>query len=111
MAEKDSKGQRAYQSYLDNIKAQTGKTPDEFRAIAAKRGLTKAKHGDLIAWLKADYGLGHGHANLIAHLIAHADEPKVSATDAIDKYFGGKKAEWRKPYDALLAKLNKFGKD
>ncbi|MGQ0602215.1 MAG: DUF4287 domain-containing protein [Anaerolineales bacterium] len=111
MPEKSDKGQRAYQSYLDNIKAKTGKTPADFRILAAKKGLAKAKHSDLIAWLKSDFGLGHGHANLIAALILQADEPRVSADDKIAKHFAGVKAEWRKPYDSLLAKITKFGTD
>ena len=70
-----------FQAYLDSVKAQTGKTPDDFRLLAAEKGLVK--NGEIVAWLKADYGLGHGHANAIAHVIAHADEERVSTEDAI----------------------------
>jgi uncharacterized protein DUF4287/uncharacterized protein DUF5655 len=111
MSERSDKGQRAYQSYLDNIKAKTGKTPADFRVIAAKKGLAQATYGDLMTWLKADYGLGHGHANLIAHLIQKADEPAMSADDKIAEHFAGKKSVWRKTYDSLLVKVAKFGKD
>ena len=41
-----------YQAYLDNIRTKTGKTPDDFRVLAAERGLTTYR--DLMAWLKAD---------------------------------------------------------
>jgi predicted transport protein len=98
-----------YQAYLDTIQAKTGKTPADFRKLAAKKGLTQ--YGEIMAWLKADYGLGHGHANVIAQLIVHHDEPKVTPDDRIAKQFAGDKEKWRKPYDALLAKLNKFGPD
>jgi hypothetical protein len=98
-----------YQAYLDTIQAKTGKTPKDFRKLAAKKGLTQ--YGEIMAWLKADYGLGHGHANVIAQLIVHQDEPKVTPDDKIAKLFAGDKEQWRKPYDALLAKLNKFGPD
>ena len=98
-----------YQAYLDTIQAKTGKTPEDFRALAAKKGLTQ--YGEIMAWLKSDYGLGHGHANVIAQVIVHHDEPKVTPDDKIAKLFAGSKEQWRKPYDALLAKLNKFGPD
>lgn len=64
-----------FQAYLDNIKAKTGKTPEDFRAEARERGIVK--YGDLMAWLKSDYGLGHGHANAIAQLIVHNAEDKL----------------------------------
>ena len=98
-----------YQAYLDTIKAKTGKTPEDFRALAAKKGLTQ--YGEIMAWLKSDYGLGHGHANVIAQLIVHHDEPKVTPDDKIAKLFVGNKEKWRKPYDALLTKLTKFRED
>ena len=53
-----------FQAYLDNIQAKTGKTPADFHAAARKAGLLVpgVKAGQIVAWLKADYGLGHGHA-------------------------------------------------
>ncbi len=41
MSEKSEKDNKAYQSYLDNIKAKTGKTPEDFRALAATMGFVK----------------------------------------------------------------------
>jgi hypothetical protein len=41
MSEKSERDQKMFQSYLDNIKAKTGKTPDDFRALAAEKGLVK----------------------------------------------------------------------
>jgi hypothetical protein len=32
----------SFQAYLDNIKAKTGKTPDDFRVLAAQRELVKS---------------------------------------------------------------------
>ena len=61
MSEKSERDQKMFQSYLDNIQAKTGKTPDDFRALAAEKGLVK--NGEIVNWLKTDYGLGHGHAN------------------------------------------------
>jgi hypothetical protein len=57
----------SFQAYIDNIKTKTGKTPTDFKKIAAKKGLLNAgtKAGEIIAWLKKDFGLGHGHAMAI----------------------------------------------
>jgi len=57
----------SFQAYLDNIKAKTGKTPEDLRALAAKAGVYKAdmKAGDLVAWLKQEFQLGHGHSMAI----------------------------------------------
>jgi hypothetical protein len=99
----------SYQAYLDTIQAKTGKTPDDFKKLAAKRGLNQYR--DLMTWLKTEHGLGHGHANVIAHIVAHGDEPKVQPDAKIEKMFAGKKLAWRKPYETLLGKLGKFGSD
>jgi hypothetical protein len=52
-----------YKAYIDNIKAETGQGPEQYRAMAKRKGLTK--HSELLGWLKTDLGLGHGHANAI----------------------------------------------
>ncbi len=98
-----------YQAYLDTIKAKTGKSPADFQKLAAKKGLTK--YPEIMTWLKAEFELGHGHANVIAHVIVNADKPKATPDEAIAKLFGGKKEIWRGAYDALVAKLTKFGTD
>ena len=96
-------------AYLDNIKAQTGKTPEDFRALAQREGLVKSS--EIVAWLKAEFGLGHGHARAIVHVLESSAAPKTSPDDKIAAHFAGGKAGWRKPYDQLLAKIGKFGAD
>jgi Domain of unknown function (DUF4287)/Domain of unknown function (DUF5655) len=109
MSEKSERDQKIFGSYLENIKAKTGKTPDDFRTLAAKKGLEKT--GEIVAWLKTEFALGHGHANAIAHLLAHADMIKASPDDKVAAHFSGSKSTWRKAYDALETKLRKFGSD
>jgi hypothetical protein len=62
----------SFQAYIDNIKAKTGKTPDEFRKMAESMGFIvdgqispQVKATEITNWLKNDYGLGHGHAMAI----------------------------------------------
>ena len=56
-----------FESYLANIKTKTGKTTADFKAIARKKGLLRpgVKAGEIVAWLKKDFDLGHGHAMAI----------------------------------------------
>ena len=95
------------QAYLDNLKAKTGKTPADFQTLAEKKGLSK--RGELMAWLKADYGLGHGHANLIAGMIVHAEDHDPTPAESTAAIFGGTKAHWRDAYDDLMAQVGEFG--
>ena len=57
----------SFQAYIDNIQAKTGKTPAELKAAAEQAGVyaRDMKAGDLVAWLKQEYDLGHGHAMAI----------------------------------------------
>lgn len=66
----------SFQAYLDNIEAKTGKTPNEFVAMAKKKGFDdpSTKAGAIVDWLKEDFGLGHGHAMALVHVIKHGAE-------------------------------------
>lgn len=60
----------SFQAYLDNIQTKTGKTPEDFVRLAEEKGLLKqgvpaVKATEIMNWLKADFDLGHGHANAI----------------------------------------------
>jgi hypothetical protein len=98
-----------FQAYLDTVKAKTGKTPDDFRKLAQEKGLSK--HGDIVKWLKSDFGLGHGHANAVTQVILHAHEPKISRDEKVEQHFSGAKAGWSAVYDDLMGKLRAFGDD
>lgn len=61
----------SFQAYLDNIEEKTGKTPNEFVAMAKDKGFDApgTKAGVIVDWLKADYGLGRGHAMALVYVI------------------------------------------
>jgi hypothetical protein len=99
----------SFSAYLDNIYTKTGKTPDDFRKLAAEKGLTK--YGEITAWLKLDYGLGSGHANVIAQMIVNPEKFSAKPDDALADHFKGDKGKWREPYDVLAVKINQFGPD
>ncbi|MEO6395910.1 MAG: DUF4287 domain-containing protein [Devosia sp.] len=59
--------------YLENAQAKTGKTLKQFVSLAAAQGFdSTTKAGIMVAWLKAEFGLGHGHATAVMHAIKSA---------------------------------------
>jgi hypothetical protein len=97
------------QAHLDLIQANTGKSPDDFRAEAAERGLTTYR--DLKDWLQTAYGLGHGHANLVAHMIVTAGQSEPSTDERVAARFAGNKAHWRAAYEAIIDQVGRLGDD
>ena len=69
----------SFQAYLDNIEDETGMTPRQFIALAHEQGLDNpsTKAGDIVQWLKDDYGLGRGHAMALVYVIKNG--PKIDA--------------------------------
>ena len=62
----------SFQAYIDNIKTKTGKTPDDFKRLAEKKGflvngklVTAVKATEITKWLKEEFDLGHGRAMAI----------------------------------------------
>jgi hypothetical protein len=65
----------SFQAYLDNIEAKTGKTPNDFIAMAKTKGFTnETKAGEILAWLKKDFALGRGHGMALIHVIKNGDK-------------------------------------
>ncbi len=100
----------AVQSQIANLEAKTGKSLDEWLAIARSCGLSK--HGEIVKFLKEKHGLGHGSANLIAlrSLEANSPTPPASADPADDLYVGAK-AGLRPIHEAVMSALRGFGGD
>lgn len=56
-------------SYFPSIEKTYGRPIADWKALL--RGHGPAKHMDLVAMLKNEHGMGHGHANaLVAHTLA-----------------------------------------
>ncbi len=69
----------SFQAYLTNIEAKTGKSPADFRAWAAAKAWLadgklrpEVKAGAVVADLKREFALGHGHAMAIVALLKGA---------------------------------------
>lgn len=67
----------SFQAYLATIEARTGLDPDGLRTAAEVKGLAQGgklnpgtKAGEIVAWLKSEYNLGHGHAMAVYALLS-----------------------------------------
>lgn len=103
----------SFQAYLDNIKAKTGKSAEDFKQLAEKKGFLKpgVKAGEIVNWLKKDFDLGHGHAMAIYTVFKGTKENILNPQEAIAKHFTGAKSVWKPVFDDLMNKLKKFGND
>lgn len=82
-----------FQAYLDNIRKKTGKTPDDFLVLAKrKKGFLgpELTAGRLVAWLKEDFDLGHGHAMAIWSVFKSNGWVAGTAKPAKDRESGGR---------------------
>lgn len=62
----------SFQTYINNIRTKTGKTPADFKILAEKKGFIideklnpKTKATEITNWLKEEFELGRGHAMAI----------------------------------------------
>lgn len=97
---------------MKNLPETTGKSLDEWKKIVAKSKLEK--HGEIVRMLKADHGVGHGYANMIAHQARGSLEYREeagAAGDAAAGQYDGAKAALKPIYDKLVSICEGFGDD
>ena len=97
------------ESMVQNLKDKTGRTLEQWLKIAAATKLDK--HGKLVEHLKAEYGIGHGYANLIAQRALQPAGGAAEGDDLVAAQYAGPKAVLRPIYDSLITALRKFGGD
>ncbi len=98
----------AVATFERNIEAQTGKSVSAWAAAVRAQGL--AKHGAMVAWLKAEHALSHSHANHIAKHALEAAAPR-SADDRVAHLFEDGKEGLRPVYDRLAEAALALGND
>jgi hypothetical protein len=103
---------KAVGTQLANIEKRTGKSLAELTAIVQQSRLTK--HGEIVAMLKSQLGMGHGDANTLVHTIRKAEAAgagvgPATPGQALDELYGGPKAALRPIHEALLDALRAFG--
>ncbi len=96
---------------IRNLEEKTGKTLDRWIALVKKLG--DKKHGEIVAHLKEQQGIGHGYANLIVHAAKGGLAPQdaAGADDLVASQYAGDKASLRPIYDRLIVEIGKFGTD
>ena len=96
---------------IANMKEKTGKTLEDWLAIAKRTGAEK--HGEIVKALKSDHGMTHGFANLVAHKLLKSDAASKSddGEDLLATQYGGAKAGLKPIYDAIATAASSFGND
>jgi hypothetical protein len=105
--------QAALATQPPDIEKRTGHTLAELAGLV--RGRLPAKHGELVAFLEADLGMGHGDANTLVHHVLKSDGASAAAEaggdldPVLDGIYGGPKAALRPIHDAVMARLASLG--
>ncbi|GJL92391.1 DUF4287 domain-containing protein [Hyphococcus sp.] len=94
---------------IANLKANTGKTLEQWLAVAKKSGAQK--HGQVVKFLKDQHGMTHGFANLVAHKHLKSDAESTEGGALVAAQYAGPKSELKPIYDALIKAANALGKD
>jgi hypothetical protein len=92
---------------IENFEAKTGRAFETWLADARGSGLDR--HKPLVDWLKAEHGLGHGYANLVAHKTLASDSGSIDDGALVEAMFAGPKAAVRPIYDAVMARVDRLG--
>ncbi|WP_337878605.1 DUF4287 domain-containing protein [Rheinheimera sp.] len=100
----------AEQSQWRNLEQSTGKSQAEWLTLANQQSFSK--HSEVVNWLKSEFGIGHGYANLVAHRAkeAAAGGPALEE-DLVAAQYAGAKAALKPWYDELLQYLHSLGSD
>jgi hypothetical protein len=101
-------------SQLRNIETSTGRSIPDWVALIHASG--RAKHGEIVAWLKTDYGLSHGTANRLAvtalNPVSAADPATATGAaqpDSVESLYAGAKSALRPIHDRVMAVIDGFG--
>lgn len=95
---------------IQNLKEKTGKSLDDWLKVT--RAAKLSKHGEIVKLLKDKHGMTHGYANLVAHKTLNSDAGSAeNSDDLITAQYAGAKAGLKPLYDALMARIAKFGSD
>jgi hypothetical protein len=94
---------------LENLKARTGYSLDEWKNLVTQHGFSK--HGDIVKFLKESHNITHGYATTIASKVLGSDSDSVSDKDVlITAQYKGKE-HLRPFFDKIVSEVQTFGGD
>jgi hypothetical protein len=95
---------------IRNLEEKTGKNLDQWIQIVGESEITK--HKEIINYLKSEYGLTYGYANLIAQKAREktGEGPKVGE-ELVEAQYAGGKSHLRPIYEAVIKGVSEFGND
>lgn len=98
--------EKAVVSMLENLKAKTGNSLDEWKTLIAAQGFSK--HGEIVKFLKETHNVTHGYASEIGLKILGSDADSSNDADEfiVSQYKG--KEHLKGFYDNLIAEIQKF---
>ena len=99
----------ATRTQIANLEKRSGRSMDELVALVRTSG--PEKHGQIVAWLKSEHGLGHGDANLVAITALRGSVVDQDHDALVDAMYAGPKAALRPFHDRVIALAQGFGDD
>lgn len=93
----------------DSLLEKTGKDLNQWIEIAKKSGIDK--HGHIVKNLKAEHGLTHGYANLIALKTLETDAASFGEDELVDAQYSKGKEHLKEIYLLLRKNISEFGDD
>lgn len=99
----------ALAAQVRNIEADYGKPLGEWLQIVATSGLTK--HNEVVAMLKATYGMKHGSAHRVSLIARSAAAAAPGAGEFLDQLYSAKRRPLRPIHDAVIGLVESFDGD
>ena len=92
-----------------NIEATYGRSIDDWIALIGTSG--RARHGEIVAWLKSEHGLTHGAANRVALVALAATGPKPALADPEEALYPDGRRVLLPVHAGLMEAIRSLGPD
>ena len=101
--------EQGLQAQIRNIEVSSGRSIDDWIELIRASG--RARHGEIVAWLKTEHGLTHGAANRVALVALAANDSQPSGSDPEAALYAGGRRSLRPIHAGLMDAVHSFGND